>query len=568
MFSTFIELFFKTISAEAVTELFLYFIIAAFFFAIYAAVRGRYRSYIGYAATLMTSIGILGTFVGIVIGLLAFDTADIDGSIPALLEGLKTAFITSVFGMGTAITFNFLESVYFSSRRRRREDIEMATLEHKKDVSAQDIYNSMEMQNLHMTELRQELQKGLERIHSGLSGAEDGSLVGQLKLLRMDLSEVKPVVKSFDNFRVELKQYLVEIIKRQETFKEKLFESLERFADMLSKSATEQVIEALKNVIQDFNKHLVEQFGENFKALDESVKKLVIWQEQYKQQVEKMGEQYEQSVGSLVETREAVSGIWQECENIPKAMDDLREVIVVNQHQISELQRHLEAFVTMRDKAVEAVPTIHEVLNDVGIKLSDSASELQGKLLETSEQLLKGSDEMRVSLVEGAEQFRDSVQVTQQSFNELSNTVKSSSENLSEIMSTTATELHNQSRDTLVNVQSASIALSEKTESIVSMIEQSSDSFNKTAETMIADLRKSLSSSQEAMNDYVQGSNENVGKIVNSQMKMLEEAIAKELSSSINQMSNLLAQVTQHFIRDYKTMVSAMEEVINSVPRG
>lgn len=47
----------------------------------------------------MGALGILGTFTGIIIGLLNFDTESIDTSIPVLLDGLKTAFITSIVGM-------------------------------------------------------------------------------------------------------------------------------------------------------------------------------------------------------------------------------------------------------------------------------------------------------------------------------------------------------------------------------------------------------------------------------------------------------------------------------------
>ncbi|WP_223823665.1 hypothetical protein [Candidatus Enterovibrio escicola] len=43
----------------------------------------------------------------------------------------------------------------------------------------------------------------------------------------------------------------------------------------MSESATEQVIEALKQVILDFNHNLTEQFSENFKQLNEADHKLV-----------------------------------------------------------------------------------------------------------------------------------------------------------------------------------------------------------------------------------------------------------------------------------------------------
>ena len=43
-----------------------------------------------------TTLGILGTFIGILIGLIGFDTSNISTSVPELLGGLKTAFITII----------------------------------------------------------------------------------------------------------------------------------------------------------------------------------------------------------------------------------------------------------------------------------------------------------------------------------------------------------------------------------------------------------------------------------------------------------------------------------------
>jgi flagellar motor component MotA len=45
------------------------------------------------------TIGILGTFLGIAYGLFYFDVKNMDESIPELLNGLKTAFIASIFGI-------------------------------------------------------------------------------------------------------------------------------------------------------------------------------------------------------------------------------------------------------------------------------------------------------------------------------------------------------------------------------------------------------------------------------------------------------------------------------------
>ena len=54
-------------------------------------------------ASILTVIGVFGTFLGIYFGLLDFNHKNIEGSIPTLLDGLKHAFLTSLVGIVSAI---------------------------------------------------------------------------------------------------------------------------------------------------------------------------------------------------------------------------------------------------------------------------------------------------------------------------------------------------------------------------------------------------------------------------------------------------------------------------------
>ena len=59
----------------------------------------------------MTGLGILGTFVGLSFGLQNFDTASaeaITNSIAPLMDGIKIAFHTSIYGMVFSLFFNFV----------------------------------------------------------------------------------------------------------------------------------------------------------------------------------------------------------------------------------------------------------------------------------------------------------------------------------------------------------------------------------------------------------------------------------------------------------------------------
>jgi hypothetical protein len=59
----------------------------------------------------MTSLGILGTFVGLVWGMKSFDTSSFDvmtNSVSSLVEGIKVAFLTSIYGLVMSIAFSIV----------------------------------------------------------------------------------------------------------------------------------------------------------------------------------------------------------------------------------------------------------------------------------------------------------------------------------------------------------------------------------------------------------------------------------------------------------------------------
>ncbi|MEA1892604.1 MAG: MotA/TolQ/ExbB proton channel family protein [Campylobacterota bacterium] len=57
----------------------------------------------------IVSVGVLGTFVGIFIGLQAFNPDDIINSVNEILVGLKTAFFTSIVGMSVSTILSIFQ---------------------------------------------------------------------------------------------------------------------------------------------------------------------------------------------------------------------------------------------------------------------------------------------------------------------------------------------------------------------------------------------------------------------------------------------------------------------------
>jgi hypothetical protein len=116
--------------------------------------------------TILTTVGIFATFVGIALGLSQFDTTNIQASVPALLSGLKTAFWASVFGVGGALTLKFRD--FIVGPRQQAGDLEQGD-----DTTATDLANH------------------LKSINRALVGNEEGS-GGVAICVGIDSDELRP----------------------------------------------------------------------------------------------------------------------------------------------------------------------------------------------------------------------------------------------------------------------------------------------------------------------------------------------------------------------------------------
>lgn len=85
----------------------------------------------------IVSLGVLGTFIGIAIGLFHFDASDIKSSMPQLLEGLKTAFITSGVGIFFSIILSIFKPIKNNSRSETLEALELIVNEFNHNLTEQ-----------------------------------------------------------------------------------------------------------------------------------------------------------------------------------------------------------------------------------------------------------------------------------------------------------------------------------------------------------------------------------------------------------------------------------------------
>jgi uncharacterized protein YukE len=444
-------------SANSVANYVCWAILMAFGIGVFLSKTGRAPAFVSHTPALLTSLGIFGTFTGIVIGLIAFDENEIDKSITALLAGLETAFITSLLGILMSIIFKGLQSSGLLNHKFKESDVSSV-------ATPEEILRAISEQGHAITKLA-----------SAIGGEQDKSVVNQIALIRSDLNDNhKLMMLGFDKRDLAFSG-----------FADKLWLKLQDFADALSKSATETVIEALKQVITDFNQNLTEQFGENFKQLNDAVKDLVTWQDNYKVQLEEMIEQYKHGVSAITATENSVEKISIESKAIPLAMDDLKAVMQVNQHQLNELERHLSGFKDIRDRAVEAVPEIRKQVDDTIKAIAgsvDAASQQYTELLKESdnhiqkyikasdtaldnfvtktsegisgvgEKLAESAQKVELAIVGGANEFTDNVSRSNASLQDSANHVSSQTGMIKDHLKDTVEDLNGHVREMVANL--------------------------------------------------------------------------------------------------------------------
>jgi len=227
----------------------------------------------------------------------------------------------------------------------------------------------------------------LSSIRSSIAGDEDASMVSQLQRLRTSTNDhLSDLKKSF-----------------------------EEFAAKMAENNTTALILALEEVMKDFNAKINEQFGDNFKRLNEAVEALLTWQENYKTHVEALEDQFQRSLEGIEQAKESLLRIAEGMSKVPMTLDNLRTIILTMQRVFEDLNGHLEAFRTLREKAQEAFPLIEQRI----LEMTDGFSTAVTKSVSTIEQAVtKNSEDLSRMATTLHDAFEAAIQESNEHFSQ------------------------------------------------------------------------------------------------------------------------------------------------------
>jgi hypothetical protein len=410
--------------------------------------------------SIFTTAGIFFTFIGIAEGLFGFDTAHLESSVPSLLSGLKTAFIASVFGVGVALSLK----------------LRLATFGVPTAKSGQRVYGAT----------IDDLAHQLDGIRSALIGAEEGTLVSQLKLVRQDSND------------------------RLDALKKSQSEFMERMAENNSKA----LIEALKDVIRDFNSKISEQFGENFKQLNVAVGQLLVWQEQYRDQLNVLIGHQENTAENMKRATDQYAEVLVRSESLVAVSEKLEVMLGALDSQRADLSNSLTSLANLIATASDGLPKIEQRISNLTQQLSDAVAQ--------------NLAQMKTGIQAGIASIQETVAEMQQSSGRLSEAIRNIVDETAKAIRANADSVH----DSMVG-----------------------------AKALLVD---SISGANKDLNEHVKQLSEKT----NEHIKKLDVALEKEISHSITTLASQLTALSKQFVDDYGPLTSNLRDIVRAAKNG
>lgn len=406
----FLETFVQQMMSNDVSAVFTW-LIAIFF--IVALIGSRLKSgrilanLSGMAPNILTTLGILGTFTGIFIGLLDFDVQQINKSVPALLKGLKIAFGTSILGLASALIFRVIRPI-ISSNASEEENVENNAIDSLRRIAVS-------------VETNEETTKqGFNELNWAIKGDEDSSLTGQLQRLRAVMGDLESTTK--DGFKDQISAF-------------------NEFSEQMSKAFSEAIIEELKSVIREFNEKISEQFGDNFKQLNEAVGKLLEWQENYRSQMDELKANLEKALDGITKTESSIENIANATSSIPEHIEMMSNNNEALNENLTKMYEGLSSISEMRTRAENAFPEISERISDLTTDVSTAVEKLRD---EQEKQLSTISSALQESLTSQQDTQKQMLDATQQAFNEsISNATQKLNDSIIQLDDAMQQELEN-----------------------------------------------------------------------------------------------------------------------------
>lgn len=514
---------------------------------------------------LIAAIGIIGTFAGIFMGLLDFDTTKLDDSIPKLLDGMKTAFATSLIGL---VLSNILKCIQSGNIKREAKKLgkDNSDISLEKIASLMfDIKETIVNSNLELVssirdikentiKTSEENQIAMKSLVEELVGDKEKSLVGQIKSLRKSLVKAQDEAQERLNSGLEkMGTQLDNLVKTNNAISKEiergnnvLIDEFRVFAKNMAENNMKAFTEAIQECIRDLNNQLQEQFGENFKHLNLAVEKLLEWQIHYKETIEKTNKNQEEIYSGMEMAKDLVIEINNRSQAIVEVANKLGDKIITFDTQQQNLNSSIEILNKISYEAKDLIPNIDIYLKEMKSKTLESTKNIESYITDVDSKLLEHT-------VLATNKITDHVvTITEKSIVE----VNKSSLNVLDKINTV-------NQEAIKNISKLSDYFEEQSSASINHINSIQDSMKLTASSLLETLTKVSSNTSKNINE----NNTQIISVRNA-INELTQVSTDNIKKQQNEIIIALKDLTTGVKTASELNIKAMEDQISSIEKA
>ena len=388
----------------------------------------------GLAGT-FTGIGILGTFIGLTIGLAGVDTSStgaLSSSISGLLGGMSTAFVTSIFGIVSAIVFG----VWHSQNMKRfgdavsrftdaldqvfiRKSVEEILLEELAESRAQRA--AMEQLSTDMAisicdHLPDVLDQLAEKMDSAMKGNLDTMLAGLSErqdkqteqLMQISSNTNSLVIGGFDQLGDVLKkgvgqgaEELGNSLKNLSFDIASLAEGIRDILDRSTKASSEanqKTLDALNEAISKMNETMEGMANKQTEETDKNIQRMTALMEEMKTTMKDI---FDEMSASAKEQRTEIGEIAKDSadqtkENLGAINASVKELMAGIGGQMQQMQSIIGKFaIESADQTKENLGVINASVKELMAEIADQMQQMQSMMDTHEKHMQETLDQMR-----------------------------------------------------------------------------------------------------------------------------------------------------------------------------
>lgn len=340
------------------------------------------------AAGTLVGLGLLGTFLGLTLGIRGFDSSNsenIQSSIQNLLSGMGTAFSTSLVGMFLSLIYTF-----FDKKWKNKLSRVLRSLTDKLDE--QYYIDDIELLKLNQNQMYEKLSSEIGELSSRLVYTNDNgeqSTVGNaIREILAENTEQTKALKSFStDLALELNNGFDEVLSRQmqqkilplmenvDTTTKAIVEHIDKMAATVASPATdmmESVVSELKNsmskVIDEFKSGLSGSATAELEKLASSLGTAT------------------QAMGNFPKDMENISSTLQ--VTIEEVKNAITEISNTSANSNSAAMKQMQEQITFATTSISnAITEVKDVMACITMLSQKSSQEVMDKLASASEQM-------------------------------------------------------------------------------------------------------------------------------------------------------------------------------------